>query len=162
MLADIDEALIAVFEGDPAANDRLTGFGPDAFHRVLRLYHDRPADFPPRLAELIAVLGRESVDCWSHAISLVAWANPALYVDQLGEPTTVDVVILADIDDPRVVDILGRALDRRDWLIRYHAVRSLAKRPEPEARQHIQRGLTDEEEMIRQEAVNALRGSADW
>ncbi len=159
--ADIDEALIALFEYQPGADERLMAFGPDAFHRVMRLYTSHPKDFPPRLAELISGLGRESVDCWAHAISSVAWANPGLYVDQLTELRTLDIVILGDIDDPRVVEILSEALDSDEWLIRYHAVRSLAKRPEPEACQHIQRGLTDQEELIRQEAAKALRGSGD-
>ncbi len=161
MRADIDAALIALFEYEPAADERLMAFGPDAFHRVMRLYTGHPNDFPPRLAELISVLKRESIDCWSHAISVVAWANPGLYVDQLDEPGTLDVVILADIDDPRVVGILRQALESSEWLIRYHAIRSLAKRPEPEARQHLQRGLTDSEELIRREAATALRGSPD-
>ncbi len=157
--ADIDEALIALFEYRPGADERLMAFGPDAFHRVMWLYTNLPRDLPPRLAELVAELKRESIDCWSHAIASVAWANPALYVDQLTELDTLDVVILGDIDDPRVVEILAGALDSDEWLIRYHAVRSLAKRPEPEARQHIQRALTDPEELIRQEAGKALHGS---
>ena len=134
------------------------GFGPEAFYRVLALYGERPADFPERLAELISALGRESVDCWAHAISVVAWANPGIYVDQLGErPGTLDIVVLGTIDDPRVVRILRRALDREEWLIRYHAVRSLAARPEPEARQHIRLALADPEELIRREAAEAVR-----
>ena len=156
MRADIDDALIALFEGDPGAEERLTGFGPDAFYRVMSLYRERPGDFPGRLAELISELGRESIDCWAHAISVVAWANPGIYVDQLGEPSTLDVVILGTIDDPRVVGILGGALDREDWLIRYHAVRSLAARQEPEARQHLRAALGDGEEMVRREAKVAL------
>lgn len=155
-LADIDEALIALFEFQPGADERLMAFGPDAFHRVMRLYTSIPDDYPPRLVELVAELKRESMDCWAHAITAVAWANPSLYVDQLSTPNTLDIVILGDIDDARVVDILRTALDSTEWLIRYHAVRSLAKRPEPEARAHIRRGLTDQEEMIRREASESL------
>jgi HEAT repeat protein len=80
-------------------------------------------------------------------------------VDQLDErPGTLDVVILAMIDDPRVVGRLRRALDSDEWLVRYHAIRSLATRPEPEAREHIRIGLEDPEEMIRRMAAEALRG----
>jgi HEAT repeat protein len=157
MRADIDAALIALFEGQPGADERLIGFGPDAFHRVMSLYREWPADFPKRLAELISELKRESIDCWTHAISVVAWANPGIYVDQLAErPGTLDVVILGTIDDPRVVGILRSALGHDDWLVRYHAVRSLAARPEVEARQHLQLALTDDEEMVRGEARAAL------
>jgi HEAT repeat protein len=159
--AGIDDALIALFEGEVGAEERLVGFGPEAFRRVLELYRERPGDFPERLAELISELKRESIDCWAHAISVVAWANPGMYVDQLGEPGTLDVVILATIEDPRVVGILRGALDRDEWLIRYHAVRSLAARPEPEARQHLRVALTDDEELVRGEARAALDRLAD-
>lgn len=157
MRADIDAALIALFEWDSNAEERLTGFGPEAFHRVMELYHERPADYPERLIELMSGMGREALDHWSHAIAIVAYANPGLYVDQLGEPLrTLDAVILGTIEDERVVGILGRALDHGDWLVRYHAVRSLGKREEPEARQHLQRALGDEEELVKEEARVAL------
>lgn len=156
MRADIDAALIALFEWDHGAEERLSGFGTEAFQRVMELYHGRPADYPERLVELQTQLGRESLDCWAHAISVVAHANPGMYVDQLGEPGTLDVVILARIEDPRVVGILRRALDRDDWLIRYHAVRSLGARAEPEAREHIRVALNDAEEMVRQTAAEVL------
>lgn len=157
MRADIDAALIALFEGDPGAEEWLAGFGAEAFERVMDLYQGRVDDFPARLRELQSELGRESVDCWSHAISVVAWANPEIYVDQLTErPNTLDVVILATIDDPRVVGILRRALESDEWLIRYHAVRSLGSRAEPEAREHIGVALNDSEEMIRREAAEVL------
>jgi HEAT repeat protein len=155
--AGVDETLIALFEWDPAADERLAGFGPEAFHRVMELYRERPDDYPQRLIEVMSRIGRESLDHWSHAISIVAFANPGIYVDQLTEPLgTLDTVILGTIEDERVVGILGRALDRDDWLIRYHAVRSLGKRAEPQARQHLQRALRDAEEMVREEARVAL------
>lgn len=153
----IDEALVDLFLDEPGAGERLAGLGPEAFDRVMELWTGRPADFPPRLAEIVAELKRASVDYWSHAIAVVARANPARYVDQLGAPTTLDVVILATVVDPRVVGILASALNSGDWLIRYHAVHSLARRPEPEARAHIQRALTDSDARICSEAKKALR-----
>ena len=155
--AGVDTALIALFEWDRTAEERLAGFGPEAFHRVMELYRERPDDYPQRLIEVMSGLGREALDHWSQAISIVAFANPGIYVDQLREPLgTLDTVILGTIEDERVVGFLGRALDRDDWLVRYHAVRSLGKRAEPQARQHLQRALRDEEEMIRAEARKAL------
>jgi HEAT repeat protein len=157
MSARVDKALIALFEGKRGAEERLAAYGPEAFHRVMKLINSRPVDFPERLREQIVRLGRASIDIWSSAIAAVAWANPRLYVDQLGaQPGTLDMVILARIEDPRVVAILRRALDCDDWLIRYHAVLGLAARPEPEARQHLRAGLGDVEEMIRREAARAL------
>lgn len=157
MKADIDTALIALFQWDQAAEERLVGFGPEAFHRVMELYHERPADYPERLIELMSAMGREALDHWSHAISIVAHANPGLYVDQLQEPLgTLDAVILGGIEDERVVGMLGRALGHSEWLVRYHGVRSLGRRAEPQARQHLERALRDDEEMIREEARAAL------
>ena len=157
MNADIDDALIALFEWDSGAEERLAGFGAEAFHRVMSLYRERPADFPERLVEVMSGMGREALDAWSHAIAVVAYANPGLYVDQLEAVETLDAVILGTIDDPRVVGILETALGHEDWLIRYHAVRSLGKRAEPEARELIGKGLADPEEMVRQAAVEELR-----
>src|SRR2546429_3570047 len=76
MRADIDDALIALFEGDPGAEERLTGFGPDAFYRVMSLYRERPGDFPGRLAELISELGRGGGAVWGDWGLVVGWGEP--------------------------------------------------------------------------------------
>lgn len=157
MNADIDDALIALFAGEPGAEEWLTGFGVEAFQRVMGLYRGRLEDFPERLAGALAGPGSAAAERWANAVSVVAWANPGLYVDQLGERLGIlDVVILGTIEDERVVGILARALHREEWLVRYHAVRSFGQRPEPEARQHLRAALTDGEEKVRREATEAL------
>lgn len=128
----IDRELIGVFEYRKGALDRLAALGPAAFDRVFQLYHSRPADYPERLQDLIARLKRESVDLWAFAIGAVAQANPGKYLDWLAgrEPSTLDLVILGDVDDPRASAVLGQALGHPEWLHRHHAKESLAKRGE--------------------------------
>lgn len=128
MSAEIDRELIGIFEYRRGAAKRLGKLGPAAFDRVFQLYHS--TEVPPRLSELAGELGRESVDLWAIAIATVARANPGKYLDWLDgrEPSTLDLVILGDVDDPRASTVLRRALDHPEWLHRHHAEESLVKR----------------------------------
>lgn len=130
MSAEIDHELVGIFEYRKGAARRLAALGPAAFDRVFHLYHS--TELPERLQALVSELQRESIDLWAYAISTVARANPAKYLDWLTgrEPSTLDLVILGDVDDPRVTAVLRRALDHPEWLHRHHAERSLARRGE--------------------------------
>ena len=130
MSAEIDHELTGVFEYRKGAAKRLAKLGPAAFDRVFDLYHSVPAELPERLQARIGELQRESIDLWAHAIGTVARANPAKYLDWLAgrEPSTLDLVILGDVDDPRASTVLGQALDHPEWLHRHHAEQSLARR----------------------------------
>jgi hypothetical protein len=127
---EIDRELIGIFEYRKGAAERLAKLGPAAFDRVFHLYHS--TDIPPRLSELGGQLGRECVDLWAYAISTVARANPGKYLDWLTgrEPSTLDLVILGTVDDPRASTVLRAALDHPEWLHRHHAEESLARRGE--------------------------------
>ncbi len=130
MSAEIDRELIGIFEFRRGAAKRLAKLGPAAFDRVFHLYHS--TDLPPRLSELGGELGRQCVDLWAEAIAAVARANPGKYLDWLDgrEPTTLDLVLLGDVADPRASTVLRRALDHPEWLHRHHAEESLARRGE--------------------------------
>jgi hypothetical protein len=80
----------------------------------------------------IGELRRESIDLWAHAIGTVARANPARYLDWPAgrAPSTLDLVVLGDVDGPRASTVLGRALGHPDWLHRHHAAESLVRRGE--------------------------------
>jgi hypothetical protein len=127
-ISEIDRELIGIFEGRRGAGRRLAKLGPAAFDRVFSLYHS--TELPPRLRELVAELRRESVDLWAEAIGLVAVANPAKYLDWLTgrEPTTLDLVLLGHVDDPRATAVLRAALSHPDWLHRHHAEEALVRR----------------------------------
>ena len=127
---EIDRELVGIFEFRRGAADRLAKLGPAAFDRVFHLYHS--TDIPPRLSELGSELGRQCVDLWAEAIAAVARANPGKYLDWLSgrEPSTLDLVLLGDVDDPRASTVLRASLDHREWLHRHHAEESLARRGE--------------------------------
>jgi hypothetical protein len=122
--------LIAHFEGRRGAGARLAALGPVAFDRVFALYHS--TELPPRLQELISQLRRESIDVWAEAVGRVAVANPGKYLDWLTgrEPTTLDLVLLGHVDDPRATAILRAALSHSEWLHRHHAEEALVRRGE--------------------------------
>jgi hypothetical protein len=128
--SEIDRELVGVFESRKGAAKRLAALGPAAFDRVFHLYHS--TELPERLRVLIGELQRESVDLWAHASSTVARANPGRYLDWLARraPSTLDLVILGRVDDPRAVGVLRAALEHPDWLHRHHAERSLARQGE--------------------------------
>lgn len=130
MSDEIDRELIGIFEFRKGAARRLAKLGPAAFDRVFHLYHS--TELPERLQALISELQRESIDVWAYAIATVAKANPAKYLDWLDgrEPSTLDLVILGDVDDPRTSTVLRAALDHPEWLHRHHAEQSLARRGE--------------------------------
>jgi hypothetical protein len=128
----IDRELTGIFEARRGAAKRLGALGPQAFDRVMHLYHSVPAELPPRLQQLVGELQRESIDLWAEAIATVAVANPGRYLDWLEnrEPTTLDLVILGRTDDRRATGLLRTALAHDDWLHRHHAAESLARRGE--------------------------------
>lgn len=130
MSAEIDHELIGIFEYRKGAAKRLAKLGPAAFDRVFGLYHS--TELPERLQARISELQRESIDLWAYAIGTVARANPAKYLDWLAgrEPSTLDLVILGDVDDLRASTVLRHALGHPEWLHRHHAEQSLAKRGE--------------------------------
>jgi hypothetical protein len=68
---------------------------------------------------------------------VLAIAHPDAYLLQFAERqvrfTTSEVVILGDIDDARVVPLLVDCVRNSDWLVRYHAIRGLARRDDPAA-----------------------------
>jgi hypothetical protein len=127
---EIDRELIGIFEFRKGAAKRLAKLGPSAFDRVVHLYHS--TELPPRLSELGSELGRQCVDLWAEAIFAVARANPGRYLDWLDgrAPSTLDLVILGHVDDPRASTVLRGALDHPEWLHRYQAEESLARRGE--------------------------------
>lgn len=89
-------------------------------------------EFREGAADRLAELGRRCVDLWAYAISTVARANPGKYLDWLTgrTPSTLDLVILGDVDDPRASTVLRAALGHPEWLHRHHAEESLARRGE--------------------------------
>jgi hypothetical protein len=76
------------------------------------------------------VSGRQAADRWSSALSVIAVAAPAAFINGItGKNLSLPLLaILADIADPRATMILREHVQDENWLSRYNAVASLRRR----------------------------------
>ena len=104
------------------------------------------------------VSGREAADRWSAALSVVAVAAPAAFIDGItGKDLSLPMLaILADVDDPRATTILCAHVGDENWLSRYNAVASLRRRNAAASRPCIERALGDANLVVRTEAIKAI------
>lgn len=106
-------------------------------------------------------LGREQVDRWSAALAIVAAAQPRVFMDLMaGRDTPLEVIaMLGEVGDERAVDILiARATDL-DYLVRYNAVQSLARRRDERSRAALENAVRDESAVIRAAAIGGIARS---
>lgn len=70
------------------------------------------------------VSGRDAVDRWSAALSVIAVAAPSTFMDAIAgkEMNVTLLAILGGVDDPRATAILCQHVRDEDWLRRYNAV----------------------------------------
>jgi len=162
-LAAIDAIIVEFLNGEQrSALDRAVAMGEPMLRRVVDLYygHSSWVD-PPRLTGA----SREIADAWTHLLFRLATALPGVYLDEIdarrirlkgGAPIS-EVVILGYLDDPRAVPLLARCARHRDWLIRYHAVRGLAHRDDPDSRAAVEHAANrDCDVAVRVEAVAGI------
>jgi len=110
------------------------------------------------------VSGREAVDRWSAALSVVATAAPSAFIDGIADKdlSLPMLAILGDVDDPRATTILCEHVADENWLSRYNAVSSLRRRNDPVSRPCIERALGDPNLVVRAQAIKAIsRWDAD-
>jgi hypothetical protein len=98
------------------------------------------------------------------ALHALARANPAAFMNFMPElldgtrDTKVTTAsVLADVDDPRVEDVLAHFLSDEDYLVRHHAVRSLRKLPGSRVDQLLRHAVDDPDLAVSREATTALR-----
>lgn len=131
---DLDAVIGAWLQGEPDwALQRAVQWGEPVLRRAIALYYGHATwTAEPELSRA----GREIGDAWTHLLFRLARANPRVYLDEIdarhirlkaGAPIS-EVVILGYLDDPRAVPLLVRCTRHRDWLVRFHAVRGLARR----------------------------------
>jgi HEAT repeats len=138
-LAAIDAIIVECLNGEPrSAIDRAVAVGEPMLRRLVDLYYGHSSWIePPRLT----AASREIGDAWTGLLFRLAMAFPGVYLDEIdarrirlkGGVHISEVVILGYLDDPRAVPLLVRCTRHRDWLVRYHAVRGLAHRDDPES-----------------------------
>lgn len=102
--------------------------------------------------------GRDASDRWSAALSVVAAAAPAAFMDAIaGQEMNVTLLsILGGVADPRATAILCQHVADSDWLRRYNSVSALGRRSDPAARPCIERALSDPHLVVRAAAAKAV------
>jgi hypothetical protein len=136
----IDEAIAAcLVQRSPAAFAAVAALGPGGLNRLHDIYYRGVSWAAPELRGA----GRDIVDVWAQMLFELAVANPSAYLEQLAAHrlrlTTLEVVILGGIADPRATALLVQCCRERDWLIRVHAVEGLVPRDDPTAVEAVAR-----------------------
>jgi HEAT repeat protein len=108
--------------------------------------------------------GRDAIDRWSAALSVVAVAAPSAFMDGIAdkEMNVTLLSILGGVDDPRATAILCQYVADEDWLRRYNSVSALGRGNDAAARPCIERALSDPHLVVRAAAIKAVsRWDAD-
>src|SRR5262245_27781203 len=102
--------------------------------------------------------GRDAIDRWSAALSVVAVAAPSAFMDAIcGKEMNVALLsILGGVGDPRATAILCQHVADEDWLRRYNSVSALGRRDDAAARPCIERALGDPHLAVRAAAIKAV------
>ena len=162
-LVDLDAVIVGWFRDEPdSAVQRAIEWGEPVLRRAVALYYGHAMwTSPPELTGA----GREIGDAWTHLLFRLAMAFPGAYLDEIdarrirlrgGAPIS-EVVILGYLDDPRAAPLLVRCTRHRDWLVRYHAVRGLARRDDAASVAAIEHAATRDCSLpVRVEAVAGI------
>jgi HEAT repeat protein len=102
--------------------------------------------------------GRDAIDRWSAALSVVAVAAPSAFMDAIaGKEMNVALLsILGGVDDPRATAILCQHVADEDWLRRCNSVSALGRRNGAAPRPCIERALSDSHLVVRAAAIKAF------
>ena len=160
---DLDAVIADWLQGEPdRALPRAIEWGEPLLRRAIALYYSHATWIS---APALTRAGREIGDAWTHLLFRLAMAFPAVYLDEidarrirlkLGAPIS-EVVILGYLDDARAVPLLVRCTRHRDWLVRYHAVRGLARRDDPASIAAVDHAATRDCSLpVRVEAVTGI------
>src|SRR5262249_40604397 len=152
------EAVIAGCRGAPVAVSAalLAARGDAGAGRLVSLaYGEESEPFDNPIPD---VDGRDAIDRWSAALSVVAVAAPSAFMDAIccKEMNVALLSILGDVGDPRATAILCQHVADEDWLRRYNALRALGRRDDAAARPCIERALGDPHLVVRAAAIKAV------
>lgn len=161
--SDMDAALASFLNSTSEADrDALVALGPRALDRALEVFA-HGSDLKPLISGL-KVNGRAIADAWGIVIAALGRAFPEeflSYVEQgdLGlmrnNPSLV-VVTLGGINGSGAQQMLVRFTDHPDNLIRFHALKGLFWRDNPEAIAAVERHLNDASPLVRLEALRGV------
>jgi HEAT repeat protein len=161
--ADMDAAL-ANFLNSTSEDDRdaLIAFGPRALDRALEVFA-HGSDLNPLISGL-TVSGRATADAWGIVIAALGRAFPEeflSYVEQgdlglLRNNPSLVVVTLGGMNGSGAQQMLVRFTDHPDNLIRFHAMKGLSWRDDPDAIAAVERHLDDPSPLVRLEALRGV------
>jgi HEAT repeat protein len=158
-MLSIDNALAGFLrEPNDVQARTLAATGEAGARRVFDLYFSSDAE---PFDDPASGLGREQLDRWSAALGVVAAAQPRVFMDLMaGRSTPLEVIaMLGEVDDERAVDILiARATDP-EYLVRYNAVQSLARRRDRRSRDALESAVRDGSFVIRAAAIGGIARS---
>lgn len=158
-MLSIDTAL-ARFLRDPSDEHSrtLAATGEAGARRVFDLYFTTDAE---PLDDPVSDLGRDQVDRWSAALAVVAAAQPRVFMDLMaGRDTPLNVIaMLGEVDDERALDILVARATDPDYLVRYNAVQSLARRRDERSRTALEAAVRDQSAVVRVAAAEGIARS---
>jgi hypothetical protein len=159
MDAALARFLNSTSEGDSEA---LVAFGPRALHRALEVFA-RGSDQKTSIARLPAE-GRAIADAWGIVIAALGRAFPEEFVSSLenndpglarSNPLLV-VVTLSGVNGFGAQQMLSRFTDHPDSIIRFHAMKGLFWRDDPDAIAAVERHLDDSSPLVRLEAIRGV------
>lgn len=155
------DAALANFLNSTSEDDRdaLVAFGPVALDRALEVFA-RGSDFKPLIPGL-TVNGRALADAWGIVITALGRAFPEKflsYVEQgdLGNNPSLVVVTLGGLSGSGAQQVLVRFTDHPDNLIRFHAVKGLFWRTDPDAIAAVEKHLDDPSPLVHLEALRGV------
>jgi hypothetical protein len=133
-IVDLDAVIANWLNSQPDwALRRAIEWGEPVLRRAIALYYGHSTWI---YTFTLVRTSREIGDAWTHLLFRLAMAFPDVYLDEIdagrirlrrGAPLS-EVVILGCLDDHRAVPLLVHCTRHRDWLVRFHAVRGLARR----------------------------------
>ena len=153
----VDEAIAGFLrEQGPESAAVLAATGDAGARRLVSLAFGE--EFEPFDNPICGVDGRDAVDRWSAALSVVAAAAPSAFLDAIvGKEMNVGLLsILGAVDDPRATAILCQHVADEDWLRRYNSVSALGRRGDAAARPCVERALGDPHLVVRAAAIKAV------
>lgn len=161
--SSVDAAIAGYLRQEDSGSARsLAATGEAGVRRLLSLWFGGPHE--PFDNPIPHVSGREAVDRWSSALSIVAVAAPSAFIEGIAgrEMSVTLLAILGDVDDPRATTILCAHVEDEDWLRRCNAVYALGRRSDAASRPCLERALGDPNLVVRGAAIKAIsRWDAD-
>jgi hypothetical protein len=149
-------------DGDSESERLLAAAGEVGVRRMLSIAFGEARG---RFDQPTEIAARGAMDRWSAALSIVAVAAPAAFIEGIAGRNLSGLrflpllAILGEVDDPRATARLCEYVQHEEWLTRYNAVAALVRRNDTGSRPCVERALDDPNLVVRAEAI---KGVSRW